>query len=188
MTGLTYFPQHPGSRMHPDAARFLATVGLPSNKLFSTKFDLHVHRRLECQPSLKAAFDADGGTLPMDASLSGALMLALSRPRTSFAQPWTERLDFTPGVALPSPTRLSPTSTGADESPTVRLARVRHHSRMPSSDHKRRVRMGNARTTPSPHTQGPGGCGPDSGRPTGCPTAGRWCSQRWPVSHRTVRY
>ncbi|MEU7011434.1 SUKH-4 family immunity protein [Streptomyces sp. NPDC046332] len=68
LTGLTYYPQHPGSRMHPDTARFLATVGLPSNKLFSAKLDLHAHRRLECQPSLKAAFDADGATLPKDAS------------------------------------------------------------------------------------------------------------------------
>ncbi|MEU2119458.1 SUKH-4 family immunity protein [Streptomyces sp. NPDC016459] len=64
LTGVTYFPRPASSRMHPGTARFLATVGLPSSKLFSTKLDLDTPHQLECQPSLKAAFDADGATLP----------------------------------------------------------------------------------------------------------------------------
>ncbi|MER5311271.1 hypothetical protein ABT034_26170 [Streptomyces sp. NPDC002773] len=37
LTGVTYFPHSTGSRMHPGTARFLATVGLPSSRLLSTK-------------------------------------------------------------------------------------------------------------------------------------------------------
>ncbi|WP_055601367.1 SUKH-4 family immunity protein [Streptomyces aureus] len=64
LNGVTYFPHLVGSRMHPGTARFLATVGLPSSKLFSTRLDLDTPDRLECRPSLKAAFDADGANLP----------------------------------------------------------------------------------------------------------------------------
>ncbi|MFD3536424.1 hypothetical protein [Streptomyces sp. NPDC058664] len=60
LNGVTYFPHLVGSRMHPGTARFLVTVGLPSSKLFSTRLDLDTPGRLECRPSLKAAFDADG--------------------------------------------------------------------------------------------------------------------------------
>ncbi|KQX50034.1 MULTISPECIES: SUKH-4 family immunity protein [unclassified Streptomyces] len=64
LTGVTYFPRPTSSHMHPGTARFLATVGLPSSNLFSTKLDLDSPDQLECQPSLKAAFDADGAVLP----------------------------------------------------------------------------------------------------------------------------
>lgn len=69
LTGVTYFPHPTSSHMHPGTARFLATVGLPSSKLFSTKLDLDSPGRLECRPSLKAAFDADGATLSEEAEL-----------------------------------------------------------------------------------------------------------------------
>ncbi|WP_435970200.1 SUKH-4 family immunity protein [Streptomyces sp. Qhu_M48] len=63
LTGVTYFPRST-SRMHPGTARFLATVGLPSSKLFSTKLDLGSPDQLECRPSLQATFDAEGAVLP----------------------------------------------------------------------------------------------------------------------------
>ncbi|SCE61510.1 SUKH-4 immunity protein [Streptomyces sp. Termitarium-T10T-6] len=64
LTGVTYFPRPTSSRMHPGTASFLATVGLPSNKLFSTKLDLDSPNQLECRPSLQATFDTDGAVLP----------------------------------------------------------------------------------------------------------------------------
>ncbi|MFI9210469.1 SUKH-4 family immunity protein [Streptomyces sp. NPDC053253] len=64
LTGVTYFPRPTSSRMHPGAARFLATVGLPSSKLFSTKLDLDSPDQLGCRPSLQASFDAEGAILP----------------------------------------------------------------------------------------------------------------------------
>ncbi|WP_338490988.1 SUKH-4 family immunity protein [Streptomyces sp. SJL17-4] len=67
LTGVTYFPHHASSRMHPETARVLATVGLPSSKLFSSKLDLDACDRLACRPTLKAAFDAVGATLPQGA-------------------------------------------------------------------------------------------------------------------------
>ncbi|MFE1367290.1 SUKH-4 family immunity protein [Streptomyces anulatus] len=67
LTGVTYFPRPTSSRMHPGTASFLATVGLPSNKLFSTKLDLDSPNQLECRPSLQATFDTDGAVLPEEA-------------------------------------------------------------------------------------------------------------------------
>ncbi|MFE5974372.1 SUKH-4 family immunity protein [Streptomyces sp. NPDC056460] len=64
LTGVTYFPRPTSSRMHPGTARFLATVGLPSSKLFSTKLDLDSPGQLECRPSLQVTFDTDGAVLP----------------------------------------------------------------------------------------------------------------------------
>ncbi|MEU8763942.1 SUKH-4 family immunity protein [Streptomyces sp. NPDC048659] len=76
--GVTYFPRYAGSRLHAPTAGFLATVGLPSGKLFSTKVDLGEYEEpaapdrlspgLSCRPSLQAAFDAEGAALPEEAA------------------------------------------------------------------------------------------------------------------------
>jgi hypothetical protein len=67
LTGVTYFPRPADGHLHVETARFLASVGLPSNKWFSPKLDLDDAARLECRPSLKAAFDAEGAVLPPEA-------------------------------------------------------------------------------------------------------------------------
>lgn len=69
LTGVTYLPQPVGGHLHEGTARFLASVGLPSSKLFSTKLDLDDTGRLKCRASLKTVFDADGATLPEEAEL-----------------------------------------------------------------------------------------------------------------------
>ncbi|MER8046015.1 SUKH-4 family immunity protein [Streptomyces sp. NPDC094032] len=66
-TGVTYFPHAVGGDLHAGTAGFLATVGLPSSKLFSTKLDLDTPDRFSCRPSLQADFDAAGATLPEEA-------------------------------------------------------------------------------------------------------------------------
>lgn len=35
LTGVTYFPRTAGGHLHADTARFLSSVGLPTNKFFS---------------------------------------------------------------------------------------------------------------------------------------------------------
>ncbi|MFB7239347.1 SUKH-4 family immunity protein [Streptomyces sp. NPDC056269] len=64
LTGVTYFPRATSSRMHPGTASFLATVGLPSSKVFSTKLDLYSPGQFECRLFLQATFDAEGAVLP----------------------------------------------------------------------------------------------------------------------------
>lgn len=67
LTGVTYFPRTVGGRPHADTARFLSSVGLPTNKFFSPKLDLDDADRLRCRPSLKAAFEEDRATCPPEA-------------------------------------------------------------------------------------------------------------------------
>ncbi|WP_326680841.1 SUKH-4 family immunity protein [Streptomyces sp. NBC_01237] len=67
LTGITYFPRTRGGHLHAATAQFLSTVGLPSNKFFSPKLDLDDPTRLECRPSLKTMFDADGTPCPAEA-------------------------------------------------------------------------------------------------------------------------
>ncbi|MEV0777229.1 SUKH-4 family immunity protein [Streptomyces sp. NPDC050428] len=64
---VTYFPRTAGGRLHLATAEFLSAVGLPSTKFFSPRVDLDDAERLRCQPSLKAAFDADPATCPPEA-------------------------------------------------------------------------------------------------------------------------
>ncbi|MGW0672411.1 hypothetical protein [Streptomyces sp. NPDC002746] len=73
LSGVTYFPSSEGGRLRAETAQFLSTVGLPSNKFFSPKLDLDDPVRLECRPSLKAMFDADGATCPSEAESWEAL-------------------------------------------------------------------------------------------------------------------
>ncbi|MFF6779006.1 SUKH-4 family immunity protein [Streptomyces sp. NPDC012637] len=99
LTGVTYFPQHTHSLMHAGTARFLATVGLPSDKLFSTKLDLDATDLLEHRPTLKAAFDADGATLPEEAEqweILGEFQYALVAldPRTGQLYSFAEGEEF----------------------------------------------------------------------------------------------
>ncbi|WP_030333550.1 SUKH-4 family immunity protein [Streptomyces sp. NRRL B-1381] len=67
LTGVTYYPRTAGGRLNADTARFLSSVGLPTNKFFSPKLDLEDAERLQCEPSLKAAFEEDQATCPPEA-------------------------------------------------------------------------------------------------------------------------
>ncbi|MFC8285975.1 SUKH-4 family immunity protein [Streptomyces cyaneofuscatus] len=67
LTGVTYFPRTAGGHLHADTARFLSSVGLPTNKFFSPKLDLDDVERLQYGPSLKAAFEEDQATCPPEA-------------------------------------------------------------------------------------------------------------------------
>lgn len=66
LTCVTYFPRSADSHMRSEVAHFLSDVGLPESSFFSSRLDLEDEslERGDGNPTLKAAFDADGAECP----------------------------------------------------------------------------------------------------------------------------